>query len=233
MEKKAIPISLGDDFPIFRWIDVLPWHGDLQIGIEAGIWSVFNIDVKGYNPQGGTELVNTDFYVGIPITYAVNQWAFRFRIYHISSHLGDEFMVNHPHFQRVNPSYEVIDFFTSYQANDIFRLYIGPGVILHSDRSFPMKHLYLEYGVEARFGGQKMHYHKLYGTFFAAAHLRHWQRLHYKPDGTYVLGYEWSKLQGVGRKIRIMGEFHHGYSLEGQFFRKHTHYGSIRLAYGF
>jgi len=231
--RKAVAVSLGDDFPIYRWLDVFKWHGDLQIGIEAGIWSVFNIDVKGYNPQGGTELVNTDFYVGIPLTYAVNKWAFRFRVYHVSSHLGDEFMVNHPGFRRVNPSFEVIDFFTSFQAYEALRLYIGPGAIVHSDRSFPMKWYYLEYGLETRFGGTKMYYHKLYGTFFAAAHLSHWQRHHMKPNGTYVLGYEWSKLQGVGRKIRIMGEFHHGYSLEGQFFRKHTHYWGIKMAYGF
>ena len=35
-------VSLGDDFPIFRWLDVFRWHGDLQISIEAGIWAVFN-----------------------------------------------------------------------------------------------------------------------------------------------------------------------------------------------
>ena len=92
---KCINIALGDDFPIYRWLDVFRWHGDLQIGIEAGIWTVFNMDPSP-DTAGPTELVNTDFYVGVPITYAVNQWSFRFRGYHISSHLGDEYMVNHP-----------------------------------------------------------------------------------------------------------------------------------------
>lgn len=40
----VIYVSLGDDFPIFRWLDVWKWRGDLQIGIEAGIWSVFNLN---------------------------------------------------------------------------------------------------------------------------------------------------------------------------------------------
>ncbi len=231
--KNAVPISLGDDFPIFRWISVLPWRGDCQIGIEAGIWSVFNIDPPKPNDCKGTELVNTDFYVGIPVTYAVNQWSFRLRPYHISSHLGDEFMVNHPLFRRRNPSFESLDFFLSYQANDIFRVYGGAGWIMHSDHTFPMKHYYLEYGSEARFFGHKMYYHKLYGTFFAAVHFRTWQVLKDDFDVTAVAGYEWSKLQGVGRKIRLMGEFHHGFSLEGQFFKRRTTYGAFLLAYGF
>jgi hypothetical protein len=231
--KETGAVSLGDDFAFFRWREVGPWRADIQIGIEAGIWSVFNLKVHGPNPNGGAELVNTDFYVGIPVTYAVNKWAYKFRVYHISSHLGDEFMVNHPTFRRLNPSFEAFDVFASFQANDILRIYGGPGLILHSDKTFRMKHWYLEYGFETRFGGKKMDYHKLYGTFFAAAHFRTWQRLDYNFDGTFVMGYEWSKLQGVGRKIRLLLEYHTGYSLEGQFFLDRTHYGAIKFCYGF
>src|SRR3989344_391371 len=98
---KCVDISLGDDFAVYRWLDVI-WHGDLQIGIEAGIWTVFNMDPAHPNIAGGTELVNTDFYVGIPLTYARDKWSFRLRGYHVSSHLGDEFLVNHPSFTDVN-----------------------------------------------------------------------------------------------------------------------------------
>jgi len=240
---KAVAVSMGDDFPIFRWLDVLPWHGDMQIGIEAGIWAVFNMDVHGYNPQGGTELVNTDYYVGIPLTYAINKWSYRLRIYHISSHLGDEFLVNHPEYvnnvptgqnpHRRNPSFEALDFFGSYQATDSLRVYLGPGFILHSDKSFPMKTYYLEYGAEVRFLGLKMYYHRLYGTFFAGADWQNWEFQHWDINGTYVLGYEWSKLQNMGRKLRIFGEFHHGFSCEGQFMKKRTTYWGIKMSYGF
>ncbi len=232
MGKKAGAVSLGDVFPLFRWIDVFPWHGDLQFDIESGIWSVFNFDPHP-DIAGGTELVNTDFYVGLPFTYAVNKWSWRFRVYHISSHLGDEFMVNHPGFDRKNPSFEAFDAYMSYQAYGWWRLYVGPGVILHSDKSFPMKYWYVEYGTEMRFWGTKMYYHRLYGTFFTGAHFRTWQRLKADFDGTFVFGYEWSKLQGVGRKIRLFAQYHKGFSLEGQFFRDRTQYGAILFSYGF
>lgn len=230
--KNVIPISLGDDFPIFRWLDVFRWHGDFQIGIEAGIWSVFDLNPK---PDfcGGSALFNTDFYVGIPLTYAINKWAWRFRIYHISSHLGDEFLVNHPSYCRRNPSFEATDFFFSYQAYGCLRLYGGPGLIIHSDDSFPMKHCYVEYGFEASFLGTKIYYHKLYGNFFIATYWRNWQLNDFAIDGTYLFGYEWSKLQGVGRKIRIFGEYHHGFSCEGQFMNRRSNYWAIKMAWGF
>jgi len=228
-----VAIALGDDFPIFRWLNVFPWEGDLQIGIEGGIWSIFNVNVKGPNPNGGTELVNTDFYVGFPITYAINKWSYRLRGFHLSSHLGDEFMVNHPEYKRKNPSYEAIDFFVSYQAGSVFRLFVGPGFILHSDHSFPMKRGYAEYGFEARFLGHSSYYHGLYGTFFASAYWRNWQFNNWLFDGTYALGYEWSKLQGVGRKIRLFASLHHGFCPDGQFMRERVSYGTLTFAYGF
>jgi len=229
---KTIGIALGDDFPIYRWLIV--WgHGDLQVGIEAGIWSVFNLDPSP-NPDGGTELVNTDFYCGLPLTYAINQWSFRFRLYHISSHLGDEYMVNHPFVKRLNPSIEATDFYTSYQATDGIRVYVGPGVILHSDNSFPEKPpLYIQYGTEVRFFKTKFLSQRLFGTFFLALHLRNYQWLDWNFDGTYRLGYEFSKLAGVGRKLRVYAGFHHGYSLEGQFQHQRTHYFEFNFSYGF
>ncbi|HSX37260.1 MAG TPA: DUF1207 domain-containing protein [Chlamydiales bacterium] len=228
---KCVDVSLGDDFPIYRWLDVL-WHGDLQVGIEAAIWSVFNMDPHP-DIAGGTELVNTDFYAGIPITYAKNKWSFRLRGYHTSAHLGDEFLVNHPGFNRVNPSIEAIDFFISYQAKETIRVYIGPGAIVHSDPSFPWKPMYLEYGTEVRFLGTKFIKQRLYGTLYLTLHFRNMQELDWNFDGTYRGGYEFSKLQGIGRKFRFYIEYHHGYSYEGQFSKMRDHYMEYNISYGF
>lgn len=230
--RTAVAVSLGDDFPIFRWLDIFRWHGDLQIGIESGIWSVFNMNPSP-NIGGGTALFNTDYYVGIPLVYAVNKWAWRFRLYHISSHLGDEFLVNHPGFDRKNPSFESFDVFLSYQAMEALRFYGGAGYIIHSDHTFKMKHYYLEYGFEAHFLGSKIYYHNLFGTFFFATYWRNWQLNDMNFDGTYLFGYEWSKLQGIGRKIRAYAGYHHGFSPDGQFMNQRTNYWMISFAYGF
>jgi len=169
------------------------------------------------------------------LTYAVDKWSFRFRLYHISSHLGDEFLVNHPRMmlKRKNPSYEAIDFFSSYQFTQGLRVYGGPGVVLHSDRSFKIKPLYVEYGFELRFCGRKLYYHKLYGSPFLAVHLENWQQRHWDLDATYKLGYEISKLQGTGRKVRLYGDYHHGFSYDGQFFNERTEYFEVGFSWGF
>lgn len=234
--KEVAAVSLGDDFPIFRWRDVFRWHGDLEIGIAAAIWAVFNYSHIPNNIHHEIcELVNTDYYVSIPLTYAVDRWSFRLRLYHISSHLGDEFLVHHPKFiaKRKNVSFEVTDFFTAYQFTKQLRAYLGPGIILHSDRSFPMKTFYVQYGAELRILGQKLYYHSLFGTPFFALHLENWQVRHWDMDVTYKMGYEISKLHGIGRKMRLYVDYHHGFSYEGQFFKRRTQYGEVGFSWGF
>lgn len=229
-------VSLGDDFPIFRWRNVLPWHGDMQLGVQAGVWTVFNYwhVPKTYDHES-CELVNADYMACIPLTYAVDRWSFRLRVYHISSHLGDEYLVNRPDrlYHRKNPSMEAIDFFSSYQFSRHLRGYFGPGVVFHSDRTFPIKPIYVEYGMELRVLGKKLYYHRLYGTPFLAIHLENWQQRDWNLDMTVKLGYEISKMQGVGRKMRLYVDYHHGYSYEGQFFNERTEYGEFGFSWGF
>ncbi len=232
LAKNQIAISLGDFFPIFRWFDVFRWHGDLQIDIAACVWGDFDIAPKCHPNGEWAELITTDYILMIPISYAINKWSYRLRAYHISSHLGDEFMVNHKEVDRVNPSFEAIDFFTSYQATNGLRIYAGPGFVVNSDTSFNMKVFYAEYGLEWRFMGLRYHYHRLYGAPFFAADFQNWQVNNYKIDATLQLGYEWSKLQGAGRKVRLFAEYHNGYS-EGQFFKWRSEYIAARLSWGF
>jgi hypothetical protein len=229
-------VSIGDDFPIYRWKDVFKWHGDLQIGIEGAVWAVFNYCNLPKTDSGDfSELVNADYMFCIPVTFAFDKWSFRGRLYHISSHLGDEFICNNPEYVqlRVNPSYEAIDFFTSYQFSQSLRVYGGPGVIVHSDKTFKMKPLYIQYGIEVRLLGQKMLNQGLYGTPFLACHIDNYQQRDWNLDATFMLGYEFSKLQGVGRRARVFLEYHQGYSWEGQFFNKKTRYGEFGFSWGF
>lgn len=39
------------------------------------------------------DLINTDYQVGLPVTYRRGAFATRFRLYHQSSHLGDEYLL--------------------------------------------------------------------------------------------------------------------------------------------
>ncbi|HEX4839100.1 MAG TPA: DUF1207 domain-containing protein [Rhabdochlamydiaceae bacterium] len=233
--KNAIAVALGDDFPIFRWHDVFWCHGDLQIGIQAGVWTTFNFSHVPDPKNNGCELMNTDYLVGIPLTFAVDKWSMRARVYHISGHLGDEVLCHRDKLRldRRNPSFEAFDMISSYQFSSGLRLYGGPGVVFHSDRSFPLKRLYAIYGMEVRLFGQKLNYHRLFGTPFFAANMENWQQQHWNLNLSLMLGYEFSKLQGVGRKMRLYLRYYQGYSYEGQFFNIRVKYGEIGFAWGF
>lgn len=229
-------ISIGDTFPLFRWRNIGKWHGDMQLDIEAAIFSLFDTG------NTSSPLINTDFLLSFPLSYAFDKWAFRLRFVHVSAHLGDEFIVNnpelacpgkHPSMVRVNPSRNSFDLFGSYQITDGWRVYAGLGYIFNSDESYELDPVYFEYGTELRVLGQRDSYNHLYGQPFFAFHVRHWQDVDFDGDLTFALGYEWSKLHGAGRKVRTYLEFHNGYSLEGQFSRMRTNYLAGKLSWGF
>lgn len=232
MGQNTIAFSMGDTFPIYRFRDVFPARGDLEIGIAACVWAVFNMNPPPNPNHETSEMMNADYMLAIPFSYAFDRWSFRLRFYHVSSHLGDEYLFYNPGVQRLNPSMEAVDLYTSYQLTQGIRLYGGPGWCFHSDNTFPLKPFYIEYGTEIRAFGTKMDYHQLYGTPFLAINVTQWQTNHWRPSFNGLLGYEWSKLQGVGRKIRVFLQYYNGYS-EGQFFKEFTSYGGVGFSYGF
>lgn len=80
-----------------------PYGGDMEFGVEGAVWAVF-APLDESSP-----LIDADYYVGFPLVYAFDNWQFRLRGYHVSTHLGDEFLLNHPGFDRRNPSAEYLD----------------------------------------------------------------------------------------------------------------------------
>lgn len=226
--QNVIDFSFGDIFPVYRWINIWPFGGDFQFDLEGGVWDVF----APFDQD--SPMVNADYYVGFPVTYIYGDWAVRLRGYHISCHLGDEFLVNHPHFKRRNPSNEYLDLFVSYQMSDQMRLYGGIGWICLQDRSFKVSPWYAEGGVEIRFTnwGYKDYLNRMYGEPFYGMHLRYRPDFKYL-DSTFVLGYEFGKISGLRHKVRFFAEYHDGNSLEGQFGKLTTRYFSLRASYGY
>lgn len=229
IHKKVIDVSFGDYLPMYEWFNVWPYNGRVLFEIVGAVWAVFS------PCQELSPLVNADYYGGGQLTYAHSSWALRLRIFHISSHIGDEFLIMHPHFKRLNPSAEYVDVFISDYITDDIRLYAGIGWIAIQDDSFKCKPFYAEGGMEVRlrdvFGIDWCN--MLYGTPFYAMHFRYNGEFKRHVDATYVLGYEWGQVYGSYRKIRVYVEYHDGYSLEGQFCKFPTNYLSFRTSYSY
>src|SRR2546427_4673284 len=94
---------------------------DWQVAIAAGVFSEFNMQ------SSTTDLLNTDYLVGLPITYRRGSFATRLRVYHQSSHLGDEYLV-HNHAQRVDLTFQAAELLVASEASH-WRVYGGGGYI--------------------------------------------------------------------------------------------------------
>ncbi len=230
--------SAGDRIGLYLF-DLGQGHS-LQLEAEGCVWGIFSILENG-NPTGyNTIMLNADFRAGIPLTYNYNDFSIKLTFYHESSHLGDEFIkygvagnvfnLN----QRLNPSTEVLEIYFSYFIIKEIRFYTGLGIHLAVDPSYPVKPIYVDYGLEFRpfdkwaLGSQAML------QLFAGVHLRTIQDTAWDPDLTAVLGLEIIPTgDDTRRRIRLYGEYHYGYSVEGQFSRNRTDYFNIMLAFGF
>src|SRR2546425_3728590 len=81
-------------------------ESDWELAIAAGVFSQFNMQ------SATNDLINTDYLVGLPLTYRHGSWSTRLRLYHQSSHLGDEYLL-HTNAQRVDLTFEAAELLVS------------------------------------------------------------------------------------------------------------------------
>ena len=105
-------IGLGEDVGLIRGREQR-W----QVSIAAGAFSQFNMATRS------NDLINTDFLVGFPFTYQRGALSARIRVYHHSSHLGDEFVLNGAP-ARINLSFEALEVLLSRDLGNL-RAYGG------------------------------------------------------------------------------------------------------------
>jgi len=189
-----------------------------QVGILAGVFSQFNLDAPS------SDLINTDFIVGVPLSWRAGNWSSRVRIYHQSSHLGDEFLLGRPGFNRLNLSYEEIEAIVSYDYRWM-RLYAGGGHLVHRE-PVSLDRNRVQWGGELR--GAAMRSPVLSGelagltmTPILGVDCKSLEELHWTVNSNVVGGVEWSR-PGSLRRFRLLVNYYYGYTPYGQFFAQKT-----------
>ena len=118
--KDVAAVSFGESLSIYR--DQLS-HGWWEVGIQAGVFAFFDLDAVS------KDLVNADYFVAALGAYRYEHFAALMRLFHQSSHLGDEFLLR-SRVNRVNLSYEGVDLKFSYEVfGDVLRVYGGGGYL--------------------------------------------------------------------------------------------------------
>jgi hypothetical protein len=204
-------VALGENFGFYtKRQGCSGW----QVSLLTGIFSQFNLDTSS------AELINTDFVVGVPVTWRAGNWSTRVRYYHQSSHLGDEFLLGRPGFDRVNLSFEEVEAIISYDYKWA-RVYAGGGVLVHRE-PVTLDRNRVQWGFELRGPSTRSRilgdfYDKLVVTPVLAADFKTFEELHWIVNTNVVGGLEWSKT-GSYRRLRIMVNYYRGYNPYGQFF---------------
>ncbi len=156
------------------------------------------------------DVFTTDFRAGMPLTRRVGPWETKFGYYHLSSHLGDEFMLTHPGFARLNYVRDVLVFGVAAYLSPDLRLYSEAGWAFHVDGgSQPWEFQFgADWSPAEPTGGR--------GTpFFAInGHLR--QENDFGGNMTVQAGWQWRG--ATGHLFRIGMQYFNGMSERGEFF---------------
>ena len=219
-------VSFGETIPIYR-ANFGQSAAQWEAGLQAGVFSDFNLD------GASADLINTDFTVSAYSSIRSGQFSAFGRLYHQSSHLGDEYLLGqlalNSKFQRVNLSYEGVDLKLSYEFPYGVRLYGGGGGLIDKTPS-ALKVWSTQYGIEFR---SPWRFDFASMRPIIAADLKNYQENNWSTDVSARAGVEFENLKVLGRKLQILAEYYNGYTPSGQFYRDKVEYIGVGAHYHF
>jgi hypothetical protein len=188
----------------------------------------FQFDLEGaafprLMPELEDDLWAADFRAGAPLTFGVGPHQTKLAYYHLSSHLGDEYLLKHPTVTRFNYSRDVIVLGQSYYATDDLRLYAEAGWAFYSDVAGEWE---FQFGIDY----SPLVYNGFRGTPFAAinGHLR--EEVDFSGNLVVQAGWQW-RSAASGHLVRFGVEYFNGLSDQFSFFNQHENKVGLALWY--
>lgn len=173
------------------------------------------------------DLETVDFRGGVPLTYGIDNWQFKFGYYHLSSHLGDEFAISHPGSldNRVNYVRDSLVLGASYYPVPEMRLYAEAAYAFNAtDGAEPWE---FQFGTELAKAGPT----GVRGTPFLAlnGHLR--EEHNFGGDFTAEAGWLWRNQ--IGQTLRLGAFYFNGMSSQFETFDRFEEQIGAGLWYDF
>jgi hypothetical protein len=225
-----------------QWIHErqLGWQWDATLGGRVGVvrygttnesWPEgWQLDFEGaafvrMNLEHDRDVDDADFRAGIPLTTRQGPWEFKFGYYHLSSHLGDEYMVRNRTLSRINYVRESLILGAALYLNRDIRLYSEAGWTFHEDGGAePWE---FQFGVD---WSSTEPSGPLGAPFFAInCHLR--QETDFSGNLTVQTGWQWRGRNG--HLLRTGMQYFNGLSDQSQFYSKFEDQIGIGLWYDF
>jgi len=213
-------LSFGETIPLYRTAS--PVMGQVELGLQAGVFAIFDLEAKS------KDLVNADYFVAALAAYRTGNVSALARLFHQSSHLGDEFLLR-TRVERVNLSYEGVDLKLSYDFPFGFRLY-GGGRVLFDQEPSDLKPWATQAGVEFRspqtFWGDRI-------RPVAALDVQNHQENAWHTDVSARAGMQFENLRVLGRNLQLLVHYFNGYSPNGQFYKQKIEYIGLGVHFHF
>jgi len=211
-----VPFAFGLRKPLLRW-NKGPERAS-ELSFDVGSFTQFEI----YQEPSGRQrrqLVNTDYRVSIlfNIRRGIHRW--RIRGYHLSSHLGDDYLIRNQisYYLPNSVNYEQIDVTYSQERNGL-RRYVGVGVGLRQ----PVE--------RKRLSGQAGFYYRKHSEavvrLVGGVDLKFWQQTNFRPGIKTGLGLE------LGRSthpLTLLLESYHGFRPYSLYERQGTNWVGVGL----
>lgn len=191
--------------------------GLLRFGTNDPAWPQgWQFDVEGsaqvrLDPDENLDLRSVDFRAGAPLTYGYGRHRLKLGYYHLSSHMGDEFLVAHPAFTHVNFTREVLTLGYAYFVTENLRVYSELDYAFHCDVS---KEWELQFGLEC----VPAHPTGIRGAPFFAAHGHLREELNYSGNFVLQAGWAWRGSHS-SHLLRTGLHYYNGLSDQYSFYR--------------
>lgn len=213
-------VAFGETFGLYRFVGSSGGSG-LQLSLEGALFAQFNLSTPSY------DLINADYTIGLPVTYRHGDNSIRFRIYHQSSHLGDELLLSANHPDRVNLSFEAVELIYSREWRG-WRAYGGGEYLIHKEPA-DLKPLSAHWGIEYR-GSEPLLWN---GRPLGGVDVKCLEEHDWAVDISVKAGLEFGHPNPGQRRVRVMAEWYKGFDPRGQFYANKVESFGIGVSLGF
>ncbi len=204
------------------------WRWDSTLGGRVGIFrrdqpprmnlDAWQIDLEGavmvrLDPNEKMDLESSDYRFGLLWTGRQDRIAYKAGYFHVSSHVGDEYQIKNPGFQRVNYVRENLIVGTSFDATPEWRLY--GEVAWAVSVSGGAEPLQFQFGTEYA----KQASRPQRGAPFAALNFQMRQEVNFAAGVTAMTGWQW-RGPVTGRTLRTGLQYFNGPSNQYEFYQR-------------
>jgi len=212
-------VSFGESFALYRDRLGAGWW---EFGVQAGVFALFDLNAPSM------DLINADYFVALPVSYRLGDFSAIARLFHQSSHLGDEFVLSSRVPNRLNLSYEGLDARFSYELGDVWRLYAGGGYLFHREPA-SLDPWSIQYGLEFRspWPAPDARWRPI-----AALDVQNREENDWHADFSLRAGIQFDGVLAT-RNFQLLLEYFRGHSPNGQFYRQKVDYLGLGLHFHF